>query len=269
MTTKALAHVKQAPVPRFQGRVAIVTGAGAPDGIGIAIARALTGEGARVVLGATSDRVLDRASELGGDALAVTADLTVDGAAEHLVRAAVDRWGRVDILVNNAGMTSVSAGWDSDDDVASLSRSAWDAAMARNLTTAFLMCRAVVPTMQKAGYGRIVSIGSTTGTINAMPGQAIYTAAKAGLVGLTRALALEVVGDGVTVNVVAPGYIATGSQLGFEATAATSGPAGRSGTPDEVAACALFLAHESASFVTGAVLVADGGHGLPETWPPS
>ncbi len=269
MTTKAAARVKGAPVPRFQGRIAIVTGAGAPDGIGIAIARALMDEGAGVVLGATSDRVLDRVSELGGDALAVTADLTVDGAAEQLVRAAVDRWGRVDILVNNAGMTSVSTGWDSDDDVASLSRSAWDAAIARNLTTAFLMCRAVVPTMQKAGYGRIVSIASTTGTINAMPGQATYTAAKAGLVGLSRALALEVVGDGVTVNVVAPGYIATGSQLGFEATAATNGPAGRSGTPDEAAACALFLAHESASFVTGAVLVVDGGHGLPETWPPS
>ncbi|NBQ41208.1 MAG: SDR family oxidoreductase, partial [Mycobacteriaceae bacterium] len=88
------------------------------------------------------------------------------------------------------------------------------------------------------------------------------------VVGLSRALALEVIGSGVTVNVVAPGYIATGSQLAFEKAAALAGPAGRSGTPAEIAACVAFLAHESASFVTGAVLVADGGHNLPEAWPP-
>ncbi len=252
---------------RFTDRVAIITGAGAPDGIGAAVARQLVAEGARVVLGATSDRIHDRAAELGDAAVGVIADLTVDGSAESLVDAAVQRWGRLDIVVNNAGMTSVSSGWDADDDVAGLSLQQWDAAIARNLTTAFLMCRAAVPVLAAAGYGRIVSVGSTTGTVNAMPGQSTYTAAKAGLVGLSRALALEVVGDGVTVNVVAPGYIATGSQLPFEAAAAAAGPIGRSGNPDEIAACVLFLAHESASFVTGAVLVADGGHSLPETWP--
>ena len=252
---------------RFAGRVAIVTGAGAPDGIGAAVARHLVGEGARVVLGATSDRIHDRAAEFGDKAVGVVGDLTVEGTAESLVRAAVDHWGRLDILVNNAGMTSVSAGWDTDADVASLSLADWDTAIARNMTTAFLMCRAAVPMMTAAGYGRIVSIGSTTGTVNAMPGQSTYTAAKAGLVGLSRALALEVIGSGVTVNVVAPGYVETGSQLEFEAAAAVAGPIGRSGTPAEIASCVAFLAHESASFVTGAVLVADGGHGLPETWP--
>ena len=252
---------------RFTDRVAIITGAGAPEGIGAAAARQLVAEGARVVLGATTQRIHDRAAELGDAAVGVIADLTVDGSAESLVDAAVQRWGRLDIVVNNAGMTSVSSGWDADDDVAGLSLQQWEAAIARNLTTAFLMCRAAVPVMAAAGYGRIVSVGSTTGTVNAMPGQSTYTAAKAGLVGLSRALALEVVGDGVTVNVVAPGYVATGSQLPFEAAAAAAGPIGRSGTPDEIAACVLFLAHESASFVTGAVLVADGGHGLPETWP--
>ena len=252
---------------RFTDRVAIITGAGAPEGIGAAAARQLVAEGARVVLGATTQRIHDRAAELGDAAVGVIADLTVEGSAESLVDAAVQRWGRLDIVVNNAGMTSVSSGWDADDDVAGLSLQQWDAAIARNLTTAFLMCRAAVPVMAAAGYGRIVSVGSTTGTVNAMPGQSTYTAAKAGLVGLSRALALEVVGDGVTVNVVAPGYVATGSQLPFEAAAAAAGPIGRSGTPDEIAACVLFLAHESASFVTGAVLVADGGHGLPETWP--
>lgn len=252
---------------RFTDRVAIITGAGASDGIGAAVARQLVAEGARVVLGATSHRIHDRVAELGDAAVGVIADLTVEGSAESLVDAAVQRWGRLDIVVNNAGMTSVSSGWDADDDVAGLSLQQWEAAIARNLTTAFLMCRAAVPVLAAAGYGRIVSVGSTTGTVNAMPGQSTYTAAKAGLVGLSRALALEVVGDGVTVNVVAPGYVATGSQLPFEAAAAAAGPIGRSGTPDEIAACVLFLAHESASFVTGAVLVADGGHGLPETWP--
>ncbi|MEI7519550.1 MAG: SDR family NAD(P)-dependent oxidoreductase, partial [Mycobacteriaceae bacterium] len=247
--------------------MAIVTGAGAADGIGAAVARQLVDSGARVVLGATSDRIHDRAAELGDAAVGVVGDLTVEGCAEALVSTAVERWGRLDILVNNAGMTSVASGWDSDADVASLSLADWDSAIARNMTTAFLMCRAAVSVMTAAGYGRIVSVGSTTGPVNAMPGQATYTAAKAGLVGLSRALALEVIGSGVTVNVVAPGYVATGSQLEFEAAAAAAGPIGRSGTPAEIASCVTFLAHESASFVTGAVLVADGGHSLPETWP--
>ncbi|MFL6087720.1 MAG: SDR family NAD(P)-dependent oxidoreductase [Mycobacterium sp.] len=135
---------------RFRDRVAIVTGAGAPGGIGAAVARALIAEGARVVLGATSERVHQRAAELGDAAVGVIADLTVDGAADTLVRAALDRWGRVDVLMNNARITSVSAGWDADDDVTEMSLPAWDAALARNLTTAFLMCRSVLPVMTAA-----------------------------------------------------------------------------------------------------------------------
>jgi len=250
----------------FADRVAIVTGAGAAGGIGAAIAAELVSKGARVVLGATSDRIHQRAEELGDNAVGVVADLTVDGAADTLVAKAVETWGRLDILVNNAGMTSVSFGADSDSEVVDLTLDEWNTAIARNLNTAFLMCRAVVPVMKKAGYGRIVSIGSTTGVVNAMPGQATYTAAKAALVGLTQSLALEVVQDGITVNVVAPGLIATPSQFDFEARSAAAGPARRSGTPAEIAACVAFLAHESASFVTGAVLVADGGHNLPESW---
>ena len=252
---------------RFEDRAAVITGAGSADGIGFACARALAAEGARVVLGATSDRVLERAAELGVDAVGVIADLTEDGAAALLVEAALTRWGRLDILVNNAGMTSVAAGGDAGDEVVDLTLADWDAAMSRNLGTSFLMCRAAVPSMRTAGYGRIVTVASTTGTLNAMPRQATYTAAKAAQVGLARALALEVVGDGITSNVVAPGYIATGSQLEFEAAAAAAGPIGRSGTPAEVAAAVLFLAHESSSFITGATLVVDGGHGIPETWP--
>lgn len=251
----------------FENRVAIVTGAGAAGGIGAAIAAKLVAEGARVVLGATSERVQQRAAELGDAAVGVIADLTIDGGADMLVAEAMRRWGRLDVLVNNAGMTSVTYGSDSASEVVDLTLADWNSAIARNLNTAFLMCRAVVPVMKEAHYGRIVSIGSTTGTVTAMHGQATYTAAKAALVGLTRSLALEVVRDGITVNVVAPGFIGTTSQFDFEAAAAAAGPAGRSGTPAEIASCAAFLAHESASFVTGAVLVADGGHNLPETWP--
>ena len=159
-----------------------------------------------------------------------------------------------------------------------MSLTQWDATIARKLTTAFLMCRAVVPVMTAAGYGRIVTVGSTrgpsvlvtTGPVSAGydgAGQSGYTAAKAALIGFSRALALEVVSHGVAVNVVASGYFSTGSQLDFEAAAAAAGPIDRSGTPDEIAACVAFLARRTASFVTGAVLVADGGHGLPETWP--
>ncbi len=218
------------------------------------MAREFVDGGARVVLGATTPRVHERAAELGEAAVGVVGDLTDERHADALVRAALDHWGRLDILVNNAGMTSVSTGWDADATVAGLTLKQWDAAIARNLTTAFLMCRAAVPVMTAARYGRIVSVASTTGTVNAMPGQSTYTAAKAGLVGLSRALALEVVASGVTVNVVAPGYISTGSQLQFEASAAAAGPIGRSGTPAEVATCVAFLAHEAASFVTGSVL---------------
>lgn len=252
---------------RFEGRVAVVTGAGAPDGIGLACARALVAEGASVVVAATSARVHDRARELDGPAFGVVGDLTRESDAAALVSTAVERFGRLDILVNNAGMTSTTTGWDADADVSLLTLDDWRASIARNLDTAFLVGSAAVPVMRRQGYGRIVTVASTTGVVSAMPGQASYAAAKAALVGLTRTLALELARDGVTANVVAPGYVATGSQLGFEVRAAAAGPAGRSGTPEEIAAAVLFLAHESASFVTGATLVVDGGHSLPETWP--
>jgi 3-oxoacyl-[acyl-carrier protein] reductase len=255
------------PPGRFEGRVAVVTGAGAPDGIGFACARALVAEGASVVLGATTARAHERAGELGPAAVGVVGDLTHESAAATLVSTALDRFGRLDILVNNAGMTSTTAGWDVDADVSQLPLDDWRASIARNLDTAFLVSSAAVPVMRREGYGRIVTIASTTGVVSAMPGQASYAAAKAALVGLTRTLALELAGSGVTANVVAPGYVATGSQLSSEARAAAAGPAGRSGTPEEIAAAVLFLAHESSSFVTGTTLVADGGQSLPETWP--
>jgi 3-oxoacyl-[acyl-carrier protein] reductase len=256
-----------ATVGRFAGRVAVVTGAGAVDGIGMACARELVAEGARVVVAATSARIHERAAELGDAAVGVVGDLTLEADAAAVVAAAVDRFGRLDIVVNNAGMTSTTTGWDVDTEVAHLVLADWRSAISRNLDTAFLVSRAAIPVMRGQGYGRMVTVSSTTGPVSAMPGQASYAAAKSALVGLARSLALEVVADGITVNVVAPGYVATGSQLPFESSAAAAGPIGRSGSPEEVAAAVLFLAHESASFVTGATLVVDGGHSVPESWP--
>ena len=222
---------------RFTDRVAVITGAGAPDGIGATVARHLVAEGARVVLGATSDRVHDRA-ELGDAAVGVIADLTAEGSAESLVDAALQRWGRLDIVVNNAGMTSVSSGWDADDGVAGLSLAQWDAAIARNLTTAFLMSRRV-PVLTAAGYGRIVSVGSTTGPSTRCPAVDLHR--RQGRVGGAQPCA-RAGGDRRRRHGERRGTWLHRDRF----TAAVRGggrggraPIGRSGTPDEIAACAV------------------------------
>jgi 3-oxoacyl-[acyl-carrier protein] reductase len=159
--------------PPLAGRTAIVTGAGSPDGIGIACARALLDLGATVRIAATTDRVHDRAAQLGHGVVGIVGDLTV----EEDVRALVDAAGPVDVLVNNAGMTSVTAP-DVLASVTTLSAEDWDADLARNLRTAFLVTRASLPGMVDRGWGRVVNVASTTGPVNAMPEQASYAAAR-------------------------------------------------------------------------------------------
>jgi 3-oxoacyl-[acyl-carrier protein] reductase len=160
-------------------------------------------------------------------------------------------------------MTSVAAP-DVLESVASLSADDWDADLARNLRTAFLVTRAFLPGMVQAGWGRVVNVASTTGPVNAMPDQASYAAAKAGMVGLTRAVAVEVAASGVTCNAVAPGWIATASSSREELAAGERTPVGRPGTPAEVAAAVAFLASAEASYVTCHALVVDGGNTLQE-----
>lgn len=241
---------------------AVITGAGADDGIGMACARGLAAEGYEVHLVATSDRVLRRATEMRSEGFRATGhlcDLT-NGAAVLRLRQAT---GPALILVNNAGMGSQSQPALQRLFV-DLAEPDWDHGIAVTLKTAFLATRAYLPDMIAGGYGRVVNVASVTGPCVANPGETAYSAAKAGMVGLTKALALEAGPHGVTVNAVAPGWIATGASTDDEMRAAAATPSGRAGRPDEVAAAVIFLASAKASYINGAMLVVDGGNILQE-----
>ncbi len=238
------------------GKVALVTGAAA--GIGLAIAQAFAARGASIVLVDLAESVAETSARLGGGPhLAARADLTQDGEAGRVVAATLARFGRLDVLVNNAGIVRLDA-------AAQLSDADWDATMAVNLRVPFLMCRAAFPALSHAGGGRIVNLASQAAVV-ALDRHVAYCASKAGVLGLTRVLALEWAAHGITVNAISPTVV--GTELGRRAWAGEVGaamrariPVGRFAQPDEIAMAALYLASGAAGMVTGENLVVDGGY---------
>lgn len=245
----------QVPDRPLEHRVAIVTGAS--RGIGRAIAMMLAARGAHVVAAARGENAretVDAIHAAGGQATMVAADVTDPQAVAALV-AAAQQAGGVDILVNNAGITR-------DQLMLRMKRDDWDAVVATNLTAAFTTSQAVLKPMIKQRRGRIINITSVVGQ-SGNAGQANYAASKAGLIGFTKALALEVASRNVTVNAVAPGLIETDMTraIGEDAhkTWADKIPLGRLGTTDDIAAAVCFLASDEASYITGHVLAVNGG----------
>jgi 3-oxoacyl-[acyl-carrier protein] reductase len=248
------------------GRVALVTGAGSAEGIGFATARLLAEAGALVAITSTTKRIFDRLAELpsAGEAKAAfVADLTDPKAARDLVAAVKRRFGRLDILVNNAGMLQTGRA-NKASPVEKISDTEWRRTLSINLDTCFNVTRAAVPLMLKRRYGRIVNISSVSGPLVTFPNGAAYGTAKAGMTGYTRSLAFELAGRGITANAVAPGWIATDSATDAELRAGRATPTGRAGRPEEIGAVAAFLASEQASYLTGQVIVVDGGNIIQE-----
>ena len=239
---------------RLDGKVALVTGAS--GGIGTAIARALHGQGAAVVLSGTRRDALDAlAAELGERAHVCPADLREAGAADALVSVAEAAAGPVAVLVNNAGFTrDMLALRMKDED--------WQAVLDVDLGAPFRLSRAVLRGMVRRRAGRIVQISSVVGAIG-NPGQANYAAAKAGLAGMSKALAQEVGSRGITVNLVAPGFVRTAMTDALAAAQrdrlVEATPLGRMGRPEDVAAAVVYLASDEAGWVTGATLHVNGG----------
>ncbi len=242
----------------FEGKVAVVTGGS--RGIGRATAVLLAARGAKVVINYNKNAdeanlAVEAIKAAGGTALAIQADVSVQADAQRLIEETVKQFGRIDILVNNAGITR-------DMLMMRMSESDWDAVLDTNLKGAYLCSKAALRPMLKAKAGRIINLSSVSGQAGS-GGQANYSAAKAGLIGFTKALAREIGSRSITVNAVAPGFIETDmtniltNDLKQKALAQI--PLERYGKPEEVAEAIVFLASDAAAYITGQVLAVDGG----------
>jgi 3-oxoacyl-[acyl-carrier protein] reductase len=243
---------------RFEGKAALVTGAS--RGIGRAIALRLAGEGANVVVNYNTNvdaatSVADAIKAAGSEVSVVQADVARQADVERLVQAALNAFNRIDVVVNNAGITR-------DTLLMRMSEDDWDVVLDTNLKSAFLVTKAVLRPMLRQRHGRIVNITSISGVIG-NAGQANYSASKAGLIGFTRSIAREVASRNITCNAVAAGVIGTEIWQGVPESAIESLlqmiPAGRKGTPEDVAEAVAFLASDAAAYITGQVLNVDGG----------
>ena len=250
------------------GRLVVVTGVGAKNSIGYATAHALGELGAKLFVTSQSDRCLERAADLRGDgfdAIGFSADLTIETDIEKLVTE-INKIGKVYALVNNAGMSSVAQPMGTTGESNSLensSKESFEFSISRNLTSAFLLTKQLLPALRQS-KGRVVNITSVTGPLMAMKNEAGYAAAKAGLMGLTRSIALDEAEHGITANAVAPGWIATDNQTDLEKDQGPKIPLGRSASPAEVGRVAAFLASPAASYITGQLIVVDGGNSIAE-----
>jgi 3-oxoacyl-[acyl-carrier protein] reductase len=241
----------------LEGRVALVTGAS--QGIGHACAKALAKDGATLAVAARNQQKLDELvaeiTTAGGKAVAFAMDVTDEEQVKSQIKQAIAQLGKIDILINNAGITR-------DQLVMRMKRADWDAVLTTNLTSAYLCTQQVIPSMLKQRWGRIINITSVFGQMG-QAGQANYAASKAGLIGLTMAIARELASRNITCNAVAPGFIETAMTATlteeFKQSAVKQIPLGRVGTPEEVAAAVSFLASEEAGYITGQVLGINGG----------
>ncbi len=239
------------------GRVALVTGAS--QGIGQACAQALAHHGASIIAAARNQQKLDelvaQITADGGTAKAIVIDVSDEEQVKSGIKSALAQFGKIDILVNNAGITR-------DQLLMRMKRADWDAVLNTNLTSAYLCIQQVIGSMLKQRWGRIINVTSVFGQMG-QAGQANYAASKAGLIGLTMAMAREVASRNITCNAVAPGFIETSMTAAlseeFKQNAVKSIPLGRVGSPEDVASAVGFLASEEASYITGHVLNVNGG----------